>query len=1130
MNRLVMFLLCATACVLLCAPANADDPPKKLTPEERKALIAKVAELSKAGFKAHQAGQVAEGTKAFQDALAITRRGYPKADFPDGHTNLAASLNNLGIVLHGQGKPAEAEPLYKEALEMRQRLFKGDHPQVAASLNDLGVLLQVQAKLAEAAPLLRDALAMHKRLFKGDHPQVVSIMNNLAALHNAQGKPAEAEPLYKEALEMQKRLFKGDHPQVAANLNDLGVLFQVQGKLAEAEPLLRDALAMHERLFKGDHPQVAASLQRLGVLLQVQGKVAEAEQLLTDALAMHKRLFKGDHPDVADSMINLGVHHNVQGKWAEAEPFYKDALAMRKRLFKGDHPDVAGDLNNLAKLLNDQGKSAEAEPLLRDALGMCKRLFKGDHPLLAASLCNLGALLSDQEKLAEAELLYKEALDMNKRLFKGDHPEVAASLCNLGALLSDQEKLAEAELLYQDSLAMCKRLHKGDHLLVASTLGNLASLHNSRGKWAEAEKFHQDSLAMCKRLYKSDHPLVATSLVNLASLHNSRGRWAEAEGLLRESLGITRRLVATYACQKSEGETLTLISSRETALSALLSNARGQGSPASTVYPDVWLEKGAIARIFEQRQLRARAAATDPALALQLAELTDARRRRAELLLAPATKDPGTLTKRADDLKVLEAKIRAFDATLSQRLPAAARTEKLNAATVADLQKALPADAAVVDFLRYTFFEYDKDKPGKAGEKRTARYVAFVVTGDTLAWVDLETAAQIDAAVGAWRGAITSGKDIPADVPAKVRELVWAKVRKEIPAGVKTLYICPDEALCRVPWVALPGDKPGTILLEEYAIAAIPHAPFLLDKLWPQDAPRNPSAAVLAVGGVKYDAELTSPVPNAIASRGDPLLKPGAQPGWGFLPGTVAEVSGVTAGAVRKKFPVTRIEGDAATPAAVLAALPKAGHAHFATHGFFSDPTFRSVFQLDEKDFEKSLRGERIGRAANSPLVMTGLVFAGANNPKTPGRGIVTGEALVDLDLSGLELAVLSACETGLGDVAGGQGTFGLQRAFHYAGASNVVASLWKVPDQPTAAVMAEFYRNLWEKNLSPLEALRQAQLTIYRNPGKIGDLAAGFRGKFEVVPGAADEGPVTTGTTTHPLKWAAFSLSGLGR
>src|SRR5262249_24558496 len=158
-----------------------------------------------------------------------------------------------------------------------------------------------------------------------------------------------------------------------------------------------------------------------------------------------------------------------------------------------------------------------------------------------------------------------------------------------------------------------------------------------------------------------------------------------------------------------------------------------------------------------------------------------------------------------------------------------------------------------------------------------------------------------------------------------------------------------------------------------------------------------------------------------------------------------------------------------ATTSATLAALPRARYAHFATHGFFADPSFRGLLQLDEKDYTMSVRGERIGRATNSPLVMTGLVFAGANSPKTPGLGILTGEALIDLDLGGLELAVLSACETGLGDVAGGEGTFGLQRAFHYAGTRNVVASLWKVPDRGTAALMALFYQSLWERNLSPV-------------------------------------------------------------
>jgi CHAT domain-containing protein len=437
-----------------------------------------------------------------------------------------------------------------------------------------------------------------------------------------------------------------------------------------------------------------------------------------------------------------------------------------------------------------------------------------------------------------------------------------------------------------------------------------------------------------------------------------------------------------------------------------------------------------------------------------------------------------------------------------------------------------------VDFLRYTRFEYDKKKPVKARAKRTIRYLAFVVTRDRIAWVDLDTAEQIETAVAEWWHAIASGKAIPAALPGKVRALVWDKVRRHLPTSVKTVYISPDFDLCWLPWAALPGDTPGSILLEDLAVATIPHATFLLDKLWPPEPRKNPPAEVLVVGGVRYDAELSLPAPGGSVRRGEPLVKPGAKLGWSFLPGTLAEANGVAGAAGRRKLTVTSIGDQKATAAAVLAALPRAKNAHLATHGFFADPSFRSVFRLDEKDYEKAPWGELIGRAANSPLVMTGLVFAGANHPRTPGRGIVTGEALIDLDLSGLDLAVLSACETGLGEVAGGEGTFGLQRAFHLAGTHNVVASLWKVPDEPTAALMALFYRNLWENKQSPLEALRRAQLEIHKNPGKIPELAKGFRGKFVEVPGMGVASAIKPNPdgTAHPLLWAAFSLSGPGR
>src|SRR5262249_6183697 len=155
-------------------------------------------------------------------------------------------------------------------------------------------------------------------------------------------------------------------------------------------------------------------------------------------------------------------------------------------------------------------------------------------------------------------------------------------------------------------------------------------------------------------------------------------------------------------------------------------------------FPEVWASKAAVARIYEARQQQARAAATDPKAAKMLAELADARRRRAELIFAPAVQDPDTRQKREEDIKELDKKIAELDKAIRPLLPDVERAERLAKAMPTDLQTVLPGDAAVVDFLRYVYFEYDTDKPSKDGEKRTERYLAFVVTREKIAWIDLE--------------------------------------------------------------------------------------------------------------------------------------------------------------------------------------------------------------------------------------------------------------------------------------------------------------------------------------------------------------------------------------------------------
>jgi CHAT domain-containing protein len=233
-----------------------------------------------------------------------------------------------------------------------------------------------------------------------------------------------------------------------------------------------------------------------------------------------------------------------------------------------------------------------------------------------------------------------------------------------------------------------------------------------------------------------------------------------------------------------------------------------------------------------------------------------------------------------------------------------------------------------------------------------------------------------------------------------------------------------------------------------------------------------------------------------------------------------------------------------ASETAVKQAAPQSRYVHLATHGFFATAAARSLLGHNARSnqlfggSEELATAKRAGVTFRNPLLLAGVVLAGANLPgekdiagQPMGEdGILTGEEIVSLDLQKTELVVLSACDTRLGAVADGEGVMSLARAFHLAGARNVIASLWKVDDEATAALMKLFYHNLWQEEQPPMKALRQAQLVIYRNPERIHDLASLRGAAFaEAARGPGPPRKLPEDGRLDVRKWAAFVLSGPG-
>jgi CHAT domain-containing protein len=945
-------------------------------------------------------------------------------------------------------------------------------------------------------------------------------LNEEAFRHYQGGAYAKAVELLTEVLDVNRRLypkakFPNGHADLAHTLNALGLLNKERGEYVKAEAFARDAVAMNRALYPADRfpdgqAELALSLNNLGLVLDVRGEYAAAEPIYREALDMFRRLYPAEkypdgHSHLAAGLNNMGRLLQERGEYGQARPFLTDALEMKRRLypkekFPDGHPQLAGSLNNHGFMFYEWGEYAQAEPFYREAVDMYRRLyprekFPNGHPYLANSLNNLGVLLLARDDHAQAEALLTEAREMRGRLFPRErypdgHPDLAHSLCDLGTLVEARGDYDRAERLYREGQEMWHRLLP-------------------REKYPDG----QQHMARC--------------VMYQAGVFHARGDYARAEPLLREALAMFQGQALRYADSAAEAEALNLVASLPPARDAYLSVTRHIAADPS-VYDRVWESRAALTRLLERRH-RDLLASRDAEVRDLAQQLAEARQRLAYLLLNPgrdAQEHQQEVLRRSDAKEELEKR-------LARQLKLAPPRTDPRPLTPKRLGELLPEGAAFVDLLRYFDFTWDPAAPGRKGRKRTPHYAAFVLRrGQPPARVELGAAAPIDAAWGAWHKSITAARPdekAEREAAAAFAKLVSEPLRRALPADPRTVYLAPEGPLSQVPWGALPGKKPDTILLDECAVCLVPHGPFLIERL--QEKPSDGRGdTLIAYGGVDYVRGPES----ADSSRSDlpgPLLSAKSRLRWSDLPGTAREQQQVVALARKalRDAPIAR-DGRAAGTAQLEQDLPKARYAHIATHGFFADAEFRSALQINPRLFDTSAAGYRMA-GSRSPSVLSGLVLAGANREgkdAAADHGIVTAEGLLGLRLEGLELAVLSACETGLGEEGGGEGVYGLQRSFHVAGCQNVIASLWKVDDGATQALMTLFYRNLWEKKLDAAEALRQAQLTLYRHPEAVA--VAQKRGVdfTETDLPKVEEKPTEKPQRSPAAHWAAFTFSGV--
>ena len=813
----------------------------------------------------------------------------------------------------------------------------------------------------------------------------------------------------------------------------------------------------------------------------------------------------------AGKLDNLGMVQYALREYAAAKQSHEQALAIRRKSLPPDHPDIAYSLNNLGLVQSALREYAAAKQSHEQALAIRRKSLPQDHPDIAQSLNNLGMVQSVLREYAAAKQCYQEALAIYRKSLPPDHPDIDTSLNNLGTVQSALREYAAAKQSHEQALAIRRKSLPPNHPDIAQSLDNLGTVQSALREYAAAKQSHEQALAIRRKSLPPDHPLIASSLRNLAlqGLKSGVGVGDAVPGLA-EATDLLQAEHLRLAVAQAEQEQLATAALARSSLGDLLSATLITSAEPASAYDRVVRVKGSVTAL--QRWARQARDAADPDTTRLLDRLRQVTRQIVGLSMDNRPAQTKSESKAVpDEIRTLSAERDELERQLTER-SAAYRTVLARARVGSgEVRAALPKGSVLIDLVDYFYLE--PPAKGQTEPSVERRMVAFVVRPERqeVVIVPLGPSQTLAALIDYWRASYGAGKAPPAgetDPGAELRKRLWEPLAAHL-EGVKVVLVSPDGPLHGLPWAALPGSKQGTFLIHEHAFAVVP-VPQLLPELL-RDKPRlaNQQPSLLLAGGIDFGEQNARDAETPAGKRPPvPVYRP--------LPGTESEVE-VLRTLFEDAFPgapaPVLLRKDKATKGAVVAAIPSHQFVHLATHGFFAGESESSILLAEQWAARQGGDLRRLaGVAGRHPGLLSGLVFAGANrSDRRPQETILTALEVAELNLSAVEMVVLSASNTGRGQVAGGEGVLGLQRAFQLAGARSVLASLGNVADEETHLLMREFYRRVWsDKPMSKVEALRQAQLWMLENWKPRGG-----------VERRAPQGP------PPPYVWAAFVLSG---
>lgn len=967
-----------------------------------------------------------------------------------------------------------SDSLYRHALAQYEVLRHPNQPDYIEMLGNFAQLLVLESKYEEADKILARVYAETKKFWGDEHINTIMAMDKAGKAYVDMGKLSKADSMLTNAFKLIQPKIYDYSFEYSLVLEHIGELYQAQGKYKDAEVKFLEVERLKTKYFSQEQAAYSSSGEKLAELYAQMGQYEKAIEYLLQIIKNQEKsgIFNDSY---ANAQYILARIYLDIGKYSQAEQAILKSRNLNAKIWGETHLKYGVSLLTLAEIEIALGRYENAEKDLLAAVAIHNQYLGAKNLASANVLATLATLYHLQGKAEKAIETMNNAVNNAKAAVGEKHIGYAKLLTQMANLLIANGKLTEAAAALNNSLQIQEEVIGAKHPDYIRTVVTLATLYKEQKNYKEAQKHYNSAVRNWEKIMGKSHPDYPYFLFELAELYWLEDKISDAKDSYLRSINLILKNIDTYFPAMSEEEKTKFWNKTRPKLEIFnyfaAKYAQQEPDLISSMYNYQIKTKALLLNTSTKARNRI-LNSKDEALIKLYQKWIEKREYLAKLYAMP------TFELEASDINLTkeEQEVNDLEKELSAKSEEFASSKDSKNYTWKDIQGLLKEKEAVVELIRTREFNRQLTD--------SVFYIALIISPTTNRQPEMVI--------------LPNGKNLEKryflnytrSLSNRFEDTLsydqyWRAIDQKL-GNATRIYVSNDGVYNQISLASL-RISPNNYLIDKRDIFYISNSKDLV-QLRDRKTKFKPEKTAVLAGNPDFDMGLTNKQSYRLPA----------------LPETQTEIENI--GTTLKKYNIepTLFEKESVTEANIKN-VSNTGILHIATHGFFYP---------DVSDYtDTRLFGIQIGKAAQNPLLRSGLFLAGSSKAflsdlenadgkqaetdslaggiqaSNTNNGVLTAYEMMNMSLDKTELVVLSACETGLGKVKNGEGVYGLQRALSIAGAHSVIMSLWHVDDAATQELMSTFYNKWLENKAAPdakfnaFKAAQQQLKTKYQSP-----------------------------------------------